>query len=112
GARLGSARPSRALLATGALAGGILASAASGIATGRPVFGLAALGALPWAVAQAQRALARRQQAALERSAVPFFQALHGLVRVGISLPAALFRLAEAVPSPFARTLRTSLGAF
>jgi Flp pilus assembly protein TadB len=53
-----------------------------------------------------------RQERALESSALTFFHGLQGLLRVGISLPAALFRLSSAVDSPFTARLRVTLEGF
>lgn len=48
----------------------------------------------------------------MEASGIVYFQALRGLVHAGLGLPAALFHLAQAQPSPFARTIARALDGF
>lgn len=76
------------------------------------LFGLAGLFALPLALEARVRWRGRRHREAMEASGIVYFQALRGLTHAGLGLPAALFHLAQAQPSPFARTIARALAGF
>jgi len=96
------------------LCAGVLVAAcllAAGL-LGNPIYGLAVLLLVPFALPQLVRFWAGRQTSALDSSAIAYFHALRGLVRAGLGLPYALFQLSEAVPSSFAEALRPFLDRF
>ena len=54
----------------------------------------------------------KHRHGSLEQTAIPYFHGLLGLVRVGVSLPLAMFRLSEASGASFPKTLRIFLKRF
>jgi Flp pilus assembly protein TadB len=91
----------------------LLGGAAAGVGmAGSPLYGLGFAFLVPAALRLVVRWAAERQAAALDGSAIAYFRALRGLIRSGLGLPYAIFRLAEAVPSPFSEAMRPFLGAY
>jgi Flp pilus assembly protein TadB len=78
----------------------------------RPHFGLLVFFLGPAALRWQWRTERSRRVRQLELSAVHFFEALLGLLRVGLSFPSALFHLVHHFPGPFAEALLPYLNRF
>jgi Flp pilus assembly protein TadB len=83
---------------------------------GSSFFGLPFLFAGPLFQKKILSILKKRRQRKMEGSALSFFHSLHGLIQMGVSLPAALFQLTsssgEANPVEFRTLFRSVLSRF
>jgi len=94
--------------------GGVILGAPllAGVFLGRPLLGLLVWIPVVFLFPTAVRWSVRYRKEQAEESALSFLHTLSGLLEVGVSLPAALFKVAHAVPSPFSRAIRRHLGRF